>query len=45
MSQGFVTGPIKATGTAIGGVGNTYTIDAATNAGVTRQLSTSRTLT
>ena len=42
MSQGFVTGPSEASGTAIGGVGsNTYTIDGATNAGVTRQLSTS----
>ena len=42
MSQGFVTGPSEASGTAIGGVGsNTYTIDGATNAGFTRQLSTS----
>src|SRR5688572_3133976 len=42
MSQGFVTGPSEASGTAIGSVGsNTYTIDGATNAGVTRQLSTS----
>ena len=42
MSQGFVTGPSEAAGTAIGGVGsNTYTIDGATNAGVNRQLSTS----
>src|SRR6185436_10459982 len=42
MSQGFVTGPSEAAGTAIGAVGsNTYTIDGATNAGVNRQLSTS----
>ncbi len=42
MSQGFVTGPHEAAGTAIGGVGsNTYTIDGATNAGVNRQLSSS----
>jgi len=42
MSQGFVTGPSEAAGSAIGGVGgNTYTIDGATNAGVNRQLSTS----
>ena len=42
MSQGFVTGPSEASGTAIGGVGsNTYTIDGATNAGFNRQLSTS----
>ena len=42
MSQGFVTGPSEASGIAIGGVGNnTYTIDGATNAGGTRQLSTS----
>ena len=42
MSQGFVTGPSEAAGTAIGGVGsNTYTIDGATNAGVNRQLATS----
>src|SRR5688572_7704783 len=42
MSQGLVTGPSEASGTAIGSVGsNTYTIDGATNAGVTRQLSTS----
>jgi hypothetical protein len=42
MSQGFVTGPSEAAGTAIGGVGsNTYTIDGATNAGVNRQVSTS----
>ena len=42
MSQGFVTGPSEAAGTAIGSVGsNTYTIDGATNAGFNRQLSTS----
>jgi hypothetical protein len=42
MSQGFVTGPSEASGTAIGNVGsNTYTIDGATNAGFNRQLSTS----
>ena len=38
MSQGFVTGPSEASGTAIGGVGsNTYTIDGATNAGINRR--------
>jgi hypothetical protein len=42
MSQGFVTGPSEAAGSAVGGVGsNTYTIDGATNAGVNRQLSMS----
>jgi hypothetical protein len=42
MSQGFVTGPHEAAGTAIGSVGsNTYTIDGATNAGVNRQLASS----